>query len=527
MTPGATSQFDPALMGIGSIGQLLLSAVSRYPDQPAVADDRHAWTYTQFADVVARAISVLKAIGLCKGDGFAMLLSNRAEQLACQYAAVLIGARYTALHPLASHETHLFVLKDAEIKVLLTEPEFLARLKTGFRDGSSALQHVLSLGPATGAVDFLALLSSATPTPLVDEADPEDVAFLFYTGGTTGVPKGVMLPHRSIVTAALVQAVDWDLPAGAMRFLAATPTSHASGVIVPTVFLKGGLVRVTPGFEPDSFCRLVESEKINFTFLVPTMLYVLLDHPASRDFDLSSLETVVYGAAPMSADRLGAAIERFGPIFVQLYGQTEAPMVITALRKVDHDPARPERLASCGLPCSSVQVKLFDPQMREVDVGESGEICVRGPLVMGGYWNRPEETSEAFRGGWLHTGDVAKCSADGFLTIVDRTKDMIISGGFNVYPREVEDALLAHSEVSMAAVIGVPDPKWGEAVTAFVVLRHGATVDAPSLKAHVRELRGPIWMPKEIHFVAELPVTALGKVDRRAIRARHAGLQPS
>jgi fatty-acyl-CoA synthase len=239
-----------------------------------------------------------------------------------------------------------------------------------------------------------------------------------------------------------------------------------------------------------------------------------------KQFDLSSLQMVVYGAAPMSPDRLKQAIDVFGPIFVQLYGQTEAPNCIATMRKIDHDPAKPGRLSACGLPCPGVEVKLLDPQMKEVAVGEPGEICVRSPLVMEGYWKRPEATEEAFRGGWLHTGDVATRDADGFLTIVDRTKDLIITGGFNIYPREVEDALLSHPDISAAAVIGVPDPKWGEAVTAFVVLRPGAEANEAALQAHVKTKRGAPWSPKAVHFIDAVPVTGLGKIDRKALRAK-------
>jgi fatty-acyl-CoA synthase len=210
----------------------------------------------------------------------------------------------------------------------------------------------------------------------------------------------------------------------------------------------------------------------------------------------------------------------FGPIFVQLYGQTEAPNCIATMRKIDHDASKPGRLSSCGLPCPGVDVKLLDREMKEVSVGEPGEICVRSPLVMEGYWKRPDATEEAFQGGWLHTGDVATRDAEGFITIVDRTKDMIISGGFNIYPREVEDALLSHPSVSSAAVIGVPDDKWGEAVTAFVVVPSGISVSAEELQAHVKARRGAPWSPKTVHFVDRVPVTGLGKIDRKALRAQ-------
>lgn len=514
------SDRTPPWRGNATVGRLILSAIARFRAQPAVSDGARSWTYGELGEAIARVIAVLKDLGVKRGDGFAMLMGNCVEQIACQYAAVLLGIRYTALHPLASTDTHVFILNDAEASLLILDPRLAGLPISELRSRVPRLRHVLSLGPLDGAIDLSAATAKAEPAQLHDEADAGSVAYLFYTGGTTGRPKGAMLPHRSLVATFVEQAADWDLPSGDMRFLAATPTTHASGIIVPTVLLRGGYVRLAAGFDPENFCRIVAEEKINFTFLVPTMLYMLMDHPASNRHDLSSLETVMYGAAPMSPDRLRSAIARFGQIFVQLYGQTEVPMVITTLRKRDHDLTRPDLLGSCGLPGPSTEVKLLDGDLQEVAPGKPGEICVRGPIVMDGYWNSPELTDAAFAGGWMHTGDVATRSEDGYLTIVDRTKDMIITGGFNVYPREVEDALLAHEAVSTAAVIGVPDEKWGEAVTAFVVLRAGAAVDAAALQAHVRALRGPMCSPKTIHFVSQVPLTSLGKLDRKALRAR-------
>jgi fatty-acyl-CoA synthase len=284
--------------------------------------------------------------------------------------------------------------------------------------------------------------------------------------------------------------------------------------------MRGGFTRLVQGFEIESYCRVVAEDRITATFLVPTLIYALIDAKEVRArHDLSSLDMIVYGAAPMSPDRLREGIRIFGSIFMQLYGQTEAPQCITTMRKSDHDDSKPGRLGSCGRPSPLLDVRLFDSEMREVGIGEPGEICVRGTLVMDGYWKRPEATAEAFRGGWLHTGDVAVKDDDGYLYIVDRTKDMIISGGFNIYPREVEDALMAHHAVASAAVIGVPDDKWGEAVKAFVVLKPGANNDAAELQAHVKDKRGAPWSPKSIEFVETIPVTGLGKIDRKVLRA--------
>jgi fatty-acyl-CoA synthase len=248
------------------------------------------------------------------------------------------------------------------------------------------------------------------------------------------------------------------------------------------------------------------------------MIYRLLDEPTLRDYDLSSLQTVIYGAAPMSPTRLAQALDVFGPVFLQIYGQSEAPNCISFLSRASHDPSRPDRLASCGVPHANLTVALLDDQGREVTEGEAGEICLRGPHIMAGYWKRPQETEEALAGGWLHTGDIGRFDGDGFLSIVDRKKDMIISGGFNVYPREVEDAITTHPAVAACAVVGLPDSKWGEAVSAVIVPRSGQTIDAEAIIRLVRDRKGATHAPKHVFFVDQIPLTPIGKPDKKAVR---------
>jgi fatty-acyl-CoA synthase len=503
----------------GTAGSLIVGAVTRFADRPALGDGTTFWTYRELGEAMARFIAVFKAAGLKKGDALSILSGNRAESWAAMCAGLIMGLRYTPLHPMAAEDDHAFIIEDAEIDALIVDADQFAVRGRAIKARVPGLTHLMAFGAAEGALDILAAARAATPAPLQDEGDAGDVAWLAYTGGTTGRSKGVMLPHRAMLAMTLLLYADWDWPAD-IRYLAATPVSHAAGVNIYPTMLRGGYTRLTQGFDAEMFCRVVADEKITTTFLVPTLIYALIDaHETRARHDLSSLEMIVYGAAPMSPDRLREAIAAFGNVFVQMYGQTEAPQCVTSLRKADHDLARPERLGSCGRPSPLVDVKLFDSEMREVAVGEPGEICVRGPLVMDGYWKRPEANEEAFRGGWLHTGDVAVADAEGYLYIVDRTKDMIISGGFNIYPREVEDALMAHAAVASAAVIGVPDGKWGEAVKAFVVLKPGANVGAAELQAHVKDKRGAPWSPKSIDFVADIPVTGLGKIDRKTLRA--------
>ena len=503
----------------GTAGSLVVNAIARFADRPAIADGHVRWSYRQLGDVVARFIAVFRNAGLERGAAVSVLASNRAESWAVICAAMVMGLRYTPLHPMAAEDDHVFIVEDAEIDCLIVEAGKFDERGRAIKARWPGLKHLLSFGAADGLVDVLAELPRVEPAPLVDESAVGEIAWLAYTGGTTGRSKGVMLPHRCVTTMATLLYSDWDWPSD-IRYIAATPISHAAGVTLYTVMMRGGFARLVQGFEAESYCRVVAEEKITAAFLVPTLIYNLIDVTELRArYDLSSLEMIVYGAAPMSPDRLREAMGIFGPVFVQLYGQTEAPQCITTLRKADHDPAKPHRLGSCGRPNPLVDVRLFDSDMREVAVGKPGEICVRGTLVMDGYWKRPEATGEAFRGGWLHTGDVAVKDEEGYLYIVDRTKDMIISGGFNIYPREVEDALMAHTAVASAAVIGIPDQKWGEAVKAFVVLKAGANVGAAELQAHVKEKRGAPWSPKAIDFVSDIPVTGLGKIDRKALRA--------
>jgi fatty-acyl-CoA synthase len=302
-----------------------------------------------------------------------------------------------------------------------------------------------------------------------------------------------------------------------------TPLSHAGAAFIIPTLLRGGSIVVSAGFDPAKLFQLIEKYKITATMLVPTMLYMLMDHPDFDKADLSSLQTVYYGAAAASPTRLKEAIEKLGPIFFQFFGQSECPMTISVLRKSEHDVNNLERLATCGRPVPWVHVKLLDDDNNEVAPGEPGEICVQGPLVMEGYWNKPEETAAAFDGGWLHTGDVARADKDGFMTIVDRKKDMIVSGGFNLYPREIEDVISSHPAVGAVAVIGVPDERWGEAVKAVVVLRPDMSVEPEELMAMVKDRKGSAHAPKSVDFVDAIPVSGLGKPDKKALRAQYWG----
>jgi fatty-acyl-CoA synthase len=502
---------------------LLISALERNLDKPAVYLGDTVLTARQVRDEISRYIQALESKGLGKGSPVAVLALNRPEVLFNMGASMLLGCRTTPLHPMGSLDDHAYVLEDAGIETLVYDPGYFGARAAELAARVPGLKNLLALGPSDDdrADDYIAMAAGFGSRPLTSpDVRPEDVPGLAYTGGTTGKPKGVMGSYRSGATMTNIQLAEWEWPREP-RFLMCTPLSHAGAAFFVPVLLLGGSLVVVPYFEPGLVLKTIEEERITATMLVPTMLYMLMDHPDFATRDLSSLETVYYGAAAMSPTRLKEAIDRLGPIFFQYYGQAEGPMTICVLRKDEHDVDDLDRLATCGRPVPWVHVRLLDDDLNEVPRGEPGEICVRGPLVMQGYWNKPEQTAEALAGGWLHTGDIAREDEAGFYTIVDRKKDMIVTGGFNVFPREVEDVISSHPAVANVAVIGVPDERWGEAVKAVVVLRPGAEAGADELVDLVKQAKGSIQAPKTVDFADEIPVSPLGKPDKKALRARY------
>ncbi len=492
----------------------------------AIGQDGERLTARELAESISRLQQLFAGLEP-KPRRAAMLSRNRLEILAVNNALSFSGIVATALHPMGSVEDYLYVLEDAEVDLLIYDPDHYEATVAALVERAPGLRHVFALADVAREAGMIGrnLMRAAqdfTARPLVAPAfAPDALMRIAYSGGTTGKPKGIMCSHGASAASALIQLACWEWP-DEIRHLICAPLSHSGAAVLTTVLQKGGHMVVVPGFEPVAVMQAIAEHRITSILLVPTMVLALIDHPRFGEFDLSSLEIVYYGASAFPAARLKDAIARMGPIFFQFYGQAEAPMSVTVLRRDEHKLDDPERMASCGRPTPLVRVALMDDDMNEVADGTPGEICVRGPLVNLGYLNQPEETAKAFAGGWLHTGDVAIRSADGFLRIVDRKKDMIVTGGFNVFAREVEDVLVEHPAVRQAAVIGVPDPKWGEAVKAVVVLEPGSDVLAETLIASVRERKGSVQAPKSVDFVEALPVTPLGKPDKKALRLRYA-----
>jgi len=505
-----------------NMGDLLIAAIARGGDRIAFVDADRRTTYRALGEQVSGLIQALSAQGLKKGDVIATLSPNRPEAFMMTAAGYLMGLQVVWMNPMSSEADHQYQIDDAGVQILFVDPGAFGTRALAIQQQCAQSLNLFGLGPWAGQIDILAQAATYQPQRLQPQASENDPCVLIYTGGTTGKPKGVVHTHRVHVAMTLMEMADFDWPEE-IRFLAMTPITHASGALIMPVLMQSGTFIMHAGFDPGIFCELVERHRVTCSFMVPTMIYVLLDSVARKKHDLNSLQTIIYGAAPMSVARLREAIDVFGPIFMQLYGQSEAPMAMTVLHKREHDPKNyPHRLSSCGTPVVGIQLKLLNDQGVEVPIGEVGEICVRGPLVMVGYRNKPDETAQAFRHGWLYSGDLARRDQDGFIYIVDRSKDMIISGGFNVYPREIEDVLGSHPAVGAVAVIGIPDPKWGESVQAMVVLRDPTTSALETveneLAALVRSQKGSVHVPKKIHFVDRLLTTGLGKIDKKAMR---------
>lgn len=530
--PGRADDFDHLRDGV-HLGDLMVAALSRHAEEKVLVLGDTELTGAEMAAEMSRYVQAFEAAGAGTGSAVGLLALNRPEVLMVIGAGQSQGWRRTALHPLGSLDDHAYMLSDAGISTLVIDPvPMFVERAVALLERVDGLKQILTLGPVPDELarvgrDIVAEAARFEARPLVAAPLPPDhVVSITYTGGTTGKPKGVIGTARAMATMTQIQLAEWEWP-DRPRFLMCTPLSHAGAAFFVPTLIKGGSMVVLARFDPAEVLRTIEEQRITATMLVPSMLYALMDHPDSRTRDLSSLETVYYGASAINPVRLAEAIERFGPIFAQYYGQSEAPMVISYLSKTDHVSGSPRRLASCGRPSAFLRTALLGADDQPVPVGEPGEICVAGPLLAGGYRGLPEQTAETFRDGWLRTGDVARADEDGFWYIVDRTKDMIVTGGFNVFPREVEDVVAEHPSVAQVGVIGVPDDKWGEAVTAVVVLREAEADQAAreqitgEIQAMVKERKGAVQAPKRIDYVDALPLTALGKPDKKALRARY------
>jgi len=464
---------------------------------------------------VAQYVAALQRVGVGLSFRVSLLAGNTVEVLFVQHAIGLLGGVFSPLHPLGSPSDFGYMLADAEIDLVIVDKRRESEIVEAVELSGRSIP-ILTLGGESENDLVVLAAREQTSRVTLHPIDPEAICRIIYTGGTTGVPKAAQASFRSMSTMYSIELNEWQWPKE-IRHLLVAPLSHVGAVCFTPTIVQGGRLYIEKGFDAERVLAAIERHRITCMLMVPTMIAAILDHPRLKDFDVSSLETIFYGASPISPARLKAAIGHFGPIFFQFYGQAEAITTVTVMRREEHDLSSDRRLASCGRPVPEAAVRLLDQDGKEVPDGEPGELCVRSPLVMSGYLNKPKETVEAFRGGWLHTGDIAVRDPDGFLRLVDRAKDMVITGGFNVYPREVEDVLEEHPSVASASVFGIPDDRWGEIVVAAIVLRD-KNANISDLLAFVRRRKGPVQTPKRIEIMDRIPLTSVGKPDKKQLR---------
>lgn len=498
-----------------TMGGMIVNLLGRYPNRTAFINaDGTRLSYETIAKRIAYLLQKFSKMGLQRGDTIVQMCGNRADVFVVMAACYINSFRSVALQPLGGIEDQLYILNNCEAKLLVVDADRMERARE-LLDRST--QHFdLTCHDQVASTAFLwdAFDPSIHPS-LTDLSEPDDIVRLIYTGGTTGKSKGVMGTSCSLATNALFRMAGHNF--ADLRLLCSTPLSHAAGAMIVPVLFHGGTIVLHDAFNPDRLIHDVTEGTVNGLYLVPTMIYRLLDHPDCARLSTSGLRMLMYGAAPISPPRLLEARELLGPILVQHYGLTEAPSTVLSLSESDH--LDDSLLASAGKPYPGVTVKILDPEGQEVPRGQVGEICIRGDLVMNGYFKEPELTAQALKNGWLYSGDLAYQNERGYFFIVDRAKDMIISGGFNVYPKEVEDVIATHPAVASVAVIGIPDADWGEAVKAVVVLKEGQSVTAQELTQRVKAAKGAVQAPKSVDFVSTLPLTSLGKLDKKALRA--------
>jgi fatty-acyl-CoA synthase len=503
-----------------SFGHVLDACASNYPKEIACVHGGRRVTYREMFGQIRRTGRALLDQGLRPGDRIAIVMADSRELLEVIFGALWAGLTIVPLNVRLSLDDHVYMVSDSGARALVFDTAMAERGHAI----AFALDTRIVIATAEDAVpDGGQLLSRLTARQLDDlrrpQVGPDQECWIQYTGGTTGRPKGALHTHRTILSALYSCTLELDVRPGEMSAHIA-PLTHTGIVYVLPVWARGGTNVILGGFDPEGLLDTIERERVTSTLMVPTMLYALLEHPDIGDRDLSTLRTLTYGAAPIGPERLDEAMEMFGPVLLQIYGQTEAPAQITVLSKRDHVRAQqdPELLSSCGRPVAIADVCCADDRLVNVPDGQPGEIAVRGPHVTLGYVNKPDETAAALRDGWLCTGDIGVRDEQGYFYIVDRKKDMIVSGGFNIYPKEVEQTLFSHRAVRDVCVIGVPDPKWGEAVKAVVVLADGLRASEQELIDHVRTRKGGVLAPKSIDFVQGIPLSSVGKHDKTALR---------
>jgi acyl-CoA synthetase (AMP-forming)/AMP-acid ligase II len=508
-----------------NLAQLLIKAARTHGLRPAISrGDQVVLTYGQLLNRVAVMAGNLRTrYRLQPGDRIALVMTNCAEYLQVLFAVWFAGLGAVPVNARLHPRELAWILGHSGARLAFVTPDLAATVAP-----LAAEVKTLAMVIATDSSDYAAL-AKGEPAQSCERVNPNDLAWLFYTSGTTGRPKGAMLSHRNLLAMTTSYLADVDTVAERDCIIHAAPLSHGSGLYAIPHLAKAAnqVIPASGGFTPDETLKLIARWPGATLFFAPTMVNRLVDCELIQNTRTGNLKTIVYGGAPMYLADIRHALSVVGPKFVQIYGQGEAPMTITVLPKAMHienaDPDYLERLASVGNARTDVEVRVVNELGEPLHAGEVGEVVCRGDVVMRGYWRDPQASAETLRGGWLHTGDIGSFDERGFLTLKDRSKDVIISGGSNIYPREVEEALLAHAGVSEASVIGRRDPEWGEAVVAFIVAKPGVTLTPADLDRTCLERIARFKRPREYRFIESLPKNNYGKVLKTELRAQLAG----
>lgn len=488
-----------------TIGLQAKKIIKRYPNKEAVQFNNESITFQQLYDRSMAMASYLKKCGLKKGDRFGVLMSNRLEHIELDLVAAFGGFIKVPLNYRLHPKEHEYMIENANVSLLIGEQELIEPIELDSQVDS------LYMGD-----DYDEKLRRHEGEEVRVDIDEDDLFVIMYTSGTTGNPKGVMLSHRNIISSALALNLACEVDRHDIIGHVA-PLTHGTNFLSHVSWLHGNTQVVYNSFQPEEFIDDIERDQVSVIFLVPTMVNLMIQHPQFDPEKLRSIKSINMAGSPISASKLKEAIDLLGTIFVQTFGQVEAPMCITTMLRDE----QMDRLESCGSPSAFVDMKIVDENLQEVASGEVGEIVCKGSLVMEGYWDNPEETAETLVDGWLRTGDLGWVDEAGYLHIVDRIKEVIISGGMNIYPREIEEVLNKHSGVKEVAVIGVQDEKWGEKVVAYVVPNGSEELTVSELNELCDQYLASFKRPKEMMITEQLPKSSYGKILKRALVEQH------